>query len=84
MKQYKNDNANLENKRGFLLEIGLVVALLIMWGVFDWSSTVERADDLLPSPDRKTLSFRLRRPRSRLSPTSLMWSMTRRWSVKTS
>ena len=48
MKQYKNDNANLENKRGFLLEIGLVVALLIMWGVFDWSSTVERADDFGP------------------------------------
>ena len=48
MEQYKNNNANLENKRGFLLEIGLIAALLIMWGVFNWSSAVEKADDFGP------------------------------------
>ena len=48
MEQKKNVKADLENKRGYLLEIGLVVALLIMWGVFDWSSTVERAEEFGP------------------------------------
>ncbi|MBO7462831.1 MAG: energy transducer TonB [Bacteroidales bacterium] len=48
MEPMKNDRANLENKRGYLFEIGLAVALLIMWGVFAWSSTVERAEDFGP------------------------------------
>ena len=48
MEQKKTERADLENKRGYLLEIGLVVTLLIMWGVFEWSSTVERAEDFGP------------------------------------
>jgi protein TonB len=48
MEQNKNDNANLENKRGFMFEIGLIVVLLVMWGVFDWSTAVGRADDFGP------------------------------------
>ena len=32
MEQKKTERADLENKRGYLLEIGLVVTLLIMWG----------------------------------------------------
>ena len=48
MEQYKNDNANLENKRGFMFEIGLIAVLLVMWGVFDWSTAVGRADDFGP------------------------------------
>ena len=48
MEQKKTERADLENKRGYLLEIGLVVTLLIMWGVFEWSSSVERAEDFGP------------------------------------
>ena len=45
MEQKKTEKADLENKRGYFLEIGLVVTLLIMWGVFEWSSSVEKAED---------------------------------------
>jgi len=48
MDQKKTEKADLENKRGYLLEIGLVVTLLIMWGVFEYSSKVERAEDFGP------------------------------------
>ena len=48
MEQKKTESADLENKRGYLLEIGLVAALLIMWGVFEYSSKVERAEDFGP------------------------------------
>ena len=48
MEQKKTESADLENKRGYLLEIGLVAALLIIWGVFEYSSKVERAEDFGP------------------------------------
>ena len=46
MNQKKTEKADLENKRGYFLEIGFIITLLVFWGVFEWKSTVEKADDL--------------------------------------
>lgn len=46
MTQNKTNRANLENKRGFFLEIGAILALAIMVTAFEWPSVVSRADDL--------------------------------------
>ncbi|MCQ2251979.1 MAG: energy transducer TonB [Bacteroidales bacterium] len=46
MEQKKTDRANLENKRGYFFEIGLIVTLLVMWLAFESKSTVEKAADL--------------------------------------
>ena len=94
MDQKKTEKADLENKRGYFLEIGLVVTLLIMWGVFEYSSKVERAEDfgplevvadeeeLAPVTRQEELQLPRRRPRSRLSPTSSrLW--TTRWRSMT-
>ncbi|MEG0656782.1 MAG: energy transducer TonB, partial [Mucinivorans sp.] len=47
MEVKKTPKADLENKRGTFIEIGLVIALLIMIGLFSWSQkeqTVELMD----------------------------------------
>ena len=35
----KSENANLENKKFMFMEIGLIAALLIVLGAFEWSTT---------------------------------------------
>ena len=47
MEQRKTEAANLENKKGFFLEIGLAVTLLAFWGIFEWSTQVEKAEELV-------------------------------------
>ena len=47
MEQKKTEAANLEKKRTFFLEIGLAVTLLIFLGVFESSTKVEKADELI-------------------------------------
>ena len=47
MEQRKTEAANLENKKGVFLEIGLAVTLLAFWGIFEWSTTVEKAEELV-------------------------------------
>lgn len=46
MEQKKTDSANLENKRGYFFEIGLIVTLLVIYAAFEWSTKVEKAEDL--------------------------------------
>jgi protein TonB len=47
MEQRKTESANLENKKGYFLEIGLALTLLAFWGIFEWSTQVEKADELV-------------------------------------
>ena len=47
MEQRKTEAANLENKKGFFLEIGLAVTLLAFLGIFEWSTKVEKAEELV-------------------------------------
>ena len=47
MEQRKTEAANLENKKGIFLEIGLAVTLLAFWGIFEWSTKVEKAEELV-------------------------------------
>jgi len=46
MEQKKTESANLENKRGFFFEIGLILTLGIILCAFEWSTRVEKAEDL--------------------------------------
>lgn len=46
MEKKKTDKADLESKRGYFLEIGLVVTLLLILLAFEWSTTVEKAESL--------------------------------------
>ncbi|MEG1037394.1 MAG: energy transducer TonB [Mucinivorans sp.] len=46
MEAKKTPKADLENKRGAFIEIGLVIALLIMIGLFSWSQK-EKVVDML-------------------------------------
>ncbi len=46
MEQRKTERADLEKKRGYFFEIGFIVTLAIIWGAFEASSKVEKAEDL--------------------------------------
>ena len=47
MEQRKTEAANLENKKGIFLEIGLAVTFFAFWGIFEWSTKVEKAEELV-------------------------------------
>ncbi len=47
MAQKKTEAADLEGKRGYFLEIGLIVTLAAFLGIFEWSTKVEKADELM-------------------------------------
>ena len=38
MEPKKTDRANLENKRGIFLQIGLIITLALIMAAFEWSS----------------------------------------------
>ncbi|MCQ2249809.1 MAG: energy transducer TonB [Bacteroidales bacterium] len=46
MEQKKTEKANLENKRGFFFEIGFIATLAVLLLAFEWSTKVEKAEDL--------------------------------------
>ena len=46
MEVKKSTNASLENKKILFLEIGFVVALLAIWGAFEYSTTEKNVDTL--------------------------------------
>ncbi len=46
MEQKKTEKADLENKRGFFFEIGLLATLGVLFLAFEWSTTVEKAEEL--------------------------------------
>ena len=46
MEKKKTDKADLESKRGYFFEAGLVVTLLLMLLAFEWSTSVEKAESL--------------------------------------
>ena len=43
----KSKKASLENKRLLFTEIGLIVALLAVWGAFSYSTREKKVSDLL-------------------------------------
>ena len=43
MEQKKSEKANLQSKKVIFLEIGLVLTLLAIWGVFEFSTKAENA-----------------------------------------
>lgn len=43
----KSDKANLENKKLLFFEIGMIVALLIVWGAFEWTTKETNVDALV-------------------------------------
>ena len=43
----KSEKASLENKRLLFVEIGFVVALLLVWGAFSWTSKEKKSATLL-------------------------------------
>jgi len=42
----KSDKANLENKKLLFFEIGMIVALAVVWGALEWTSSTSNIDDL--------------------------------------
>lgn len=42
----KSDKANLENKKLLFFEIGMIVALGLVWGALEWTSSKSSVDDL--------------------------------------
>lgn len=48
MEVKKSSNASLENKKILFLEIGFVVALLAVWGAFEYSTAEKNVDTLEP------------------------------------
>lgn len=46
MEKKKTDKADLESKRGYFFEAGLVVTLLLILLAFEWSTSVEKAESL--------------------------------------
>lgn len=46
MEVKKSTNASLENKKILFLEIGFVVALLVVWGAFEYSTAEKNVDTL--------------------------------------
>ena len=44
----KTPKADLENRRTLYTEIGLVVALLVVWGAFSYSTKVVEVEDMVP------------------------------------
>lgn len=43
MKNIKNDNANLEKKRGLFFQIGLIIAFSLLLLAFEWGSEINQA-----------------------------------------
>ena len=71
----KSAKASLENKRLLFTEIGFVIALLVVYGAFEYSSK-EKAASILDGDNQIPLP---RRPRPRRSPSSrtrlTLWTM---------
>lgn len=44
MELKKSPKANLENKKGIFLQIGLIVTLSLIWGAFEWKSNPSKGD----------------------------------------
>jgi protein TonB len=52
MEQKKTESANLDNKRTIFFEVGLIVALGFFWWLFEFSSKVEKAEELVDNRDQ--------------------------------
>ena len=46
MNNRKTFKADLENKKGLFLQIGLVLALAIVWGAFEWKTYADGPNSL--------------------------------------
>ena len=88
MEVKKSEKASLENKKLLFTEIGLVAALAIVWGAFEYSSkdaqvaTLEDTTQVLVEEEMVAIQNDTlrRRPRPRTSPScptrSTSWTMT--------
>jgi len=47
MEVKKSEKANLENKRVLFVEIGFIIALLVVWGCFSYSSKDKKSSSLM-------------------------------------
>ncbi len=53
MELKKSPKADLEKKRTLFWEVGLIVALLVVYGMFNWSQKPDKVDEIKYAMDQE-------------------------------